>query len=128
MTKQITFTLVVIATCILTSCKSTININQYVDKALPFGLTITTTDSATGLTKLTHMNIEVNSVKYVKLINWFDKNQDGWRTTPASYVTNIGVTQGAFRLLYTRNSVGALIGFTDKENKARQYSKTIKRG
>ncbi len=129
MTNQIGLTLLLTTTCILTSCSSPININNYVDKTSPFNLTINNTDSATGLTKSTQAKIAVTSDKYLKLINWFDKNENGWQTTPpASYVTNISVTQGSFRLLYNKDADDVIVGFTDKNNNPRQYSKTIKKG
>ena len=128
MTNKITFVFILTATCILTSCSSSININDYVEKNSPFILTLNKTDLATGLTKSSKTNIPVNSDKHLNLINWFDKHRNGWQPMPASYVTYISVTQGAFRLLYDNHGDGVIIGFIDKDKKARQYSKTIEKG
>ncbi len=128
MTNQITLVFILTATCLLTCCSSSININDYIEKTTPFNLTLNEIDLATGLTKLSQTNISVNSDKHLKLINWFDKNRNGWQSTPASYATFICVTQGSFRLLYNNHADGVIVGFTDKDKKPRQYSKTIEKG
>lgn len=112
----------------LASCGSKININNYIDKKSSFILTLNSTDKMTGLTKAIQTDIKVNSHKYSKLIEWFNNNESGWQLTPASYVANISVRQGSFGLLYTRGTDGAVISFIDKENKSRQYSKSITKG
>lgn len=115
-------------TCMLASCSSKININNYIDKNSSFILTLNSTDKITDLTKVTQTDIKVNSHKYSKLIEWFNNNESGWQLTPSSYLANISVRQGSFGLLYTKGTDGAVISFIDKENKSRQYSKSITKG
>ena len=123
LTKNCKLTLIM-ATLMLASCSSSININEYIDKNSPFDLTINAMDTATGLTKASQTKIAVNLKKHLKLINWLDKNKNGWHITLASYVANISVTQkNSFRLLCTKNDNGIVIGLHDK-----QYSKSIQKG
>jgi hypothetical protein len=111
-------------TFMLVSCSSSINIKDYVEKNSAFSLTINSKDTATGFTKSSQTKIIVGSDKYLKLISWLDKNENGWHTTPASYISTILVTQqNSFRLLYKKGDNGVVIGLKDK-----QYSKTIKKG
>ena len=74
------------------------------------------------------IEIAPNSDKFIKLTNWTENNKTGWETTPASYVSEVFVGQGNFRLLYTTGTDGVVIGFTDRENIPKQYSKKIKKG
>jgi hypothetical protein len=117
----------VILTCFLISCKTDININHYIDKNIPFKLTITNTDISTGLTKQDNFEIAVNSVEYKKLMAWCDTNVNGWTQTFASYIPDIFVRQGNFRLLTIAKGTSVVVGFTDDNNKPRQYTKTIKK-
>lgn len=114
--------------CILTSCSSQININKYIDKNAPLELRINKIDSLTGFTSTEQLEIPVNSDKFIQLTQWADNNTTGWRSTPASYIAGVYVGQGNFRLLYTAGTTGVVIGFKDKENKPRQYSKKTKIG
>ena len=72
--------------------------------------------------------IPANSDKFIKLTQWAENNTTGWKSTPASYVAEVFVGQGEFRLLYTTRTDGVVIGFTDRENNPKQYSKKIKKG
>ena len=72
--------------------------------------------------------IPANSDKFVKLTQWAENNTTGWETTPASYVAEVFVRQGNFRLLYTTGTEGVVIGLTDRKNIHKQYSKKIKKG
>ena len=114
--------------CSLTSCTSQINFYDFIDKNAPLELRINKYDSMTGLTSTQQLEIPVNSDKFIKLERWANNNTTGWRSTPASYHAAVYVGQGNFRLLYTAGSAGVVIGFTDKENKSRQYSKITKKG
>ena len=128
MTKQMKYLFLVTTTCILASCSSTINMNDYIDKNSSFTLTLKSRDKMTALTKSTQTDIAVNSKKYLNLIKWINNNESGWQWTPASYITNVSLEQGSFRLLYMTGMDAVVISFIDKENKARQYSKPIKKG
>ena len=74
------------------------------------------------------IEIAPNSDKFIKLTQWAANNTTGWATAPASYVSEVFVGQGNFRLLYTSGTDGVVISFTDRENNPKQYSKKIKKG
>jgi len=118
----------VLLTCVLTSCNSRIKLNEYFNNKSSFTLTINSIEKSTGLTQTTQTEIEVISNKYSKLIEWLNKNESGWQMSAASFVTEFSVSQGSFKLLYTKGTNGAIISFIDKENKPRQYSKSITKG
>ena len=113
---------------VLTSCTTTIDFNEYIDKDLPLELKIQKNYLSTDSTKPERLEIPANSDKFMKLTQWAENNTKGWETTHASYVAEVFVGQGNFRLLYTTGTDGVVIGFTDKENNPRQYSKKIKTG
>lgn len=125
---QIVFSFLIVASFILTGCRSTVNIYDYINKNVPFNLTIKSTDTTNGLNAPMQTSIAVNSDKYKKLLDWFYNNENGWQTTPTSYMANITVTQASFRLLYNKNGDNVTIGFSDKSNGPQQYSKTIRKG
>ena len=106
---------------ILTGCKTEININDYIDKNASLKFKI-------GRDSFEYTDIEVNSNKYKKLIQWGNENVSGWQMTPASYISDICVIQGEFRLLTSFNSNGVVIGFNDKNGKPKQYNKAIIKG
>ena len=128
MKRQILQLFLFFSICMLTSCSSQININEYIDKNAPLELRIDKIDSLTGFTSTEQLEIPVNSDKFIQLTQWADNNTTGWRSTPASYIAGVCVGQENFRLLYTVGTAGVVIGFTDKENKPRQYSKKTKIG
>ncbi len=113
---------------VFSGCSTYINISEYINKNAPLNLTINKKDNTTGLTTSNHFEIAIHSDKYQKLIEWGNNNTDGWQWAPASYIADIYVRQGDFRLLYTSVNKGVVIGFTDKEGKSKQYSKTIING
>jgi hypothetical protein len=117
-----------ILTSIFSGCRTDFNISEYINKRAPLKLTINKKNNSTGLTTSSNFEITVNSDKYQKIIEWGNKNTDGWKYTPASFIGDISVTQGNFRILYTLGSNGVVIGFIDKDNKPKQYSKTIEKG
>ena len=102
-------------------CRQHIDINNYIDKKLPLELKI-------GNQLKRPDTIKVNSDKYRKLVDWGKANKDDWQSTPASYIANICVGQGNFRLLYLPDKDGVVIGFTDNQGNPKQYSKRIKKG
>jgi hypothetical protein len=117
-----------ILTSIFSGCGTDFNIAEYINKNVPLKLTINKMDTSTGLTTSDHFELPINSEKYKKIIEWGNKNTDGWHSTPASYIADIYVGQGDFRMLYTLGSNGVIIGCTDKEGKPKQYSKIIEKG
>ena len=128
MIKNFKIVFLVLLTRILTSCNSRIKLNEYFNNKSSFTLSINSTIKSTGLTQTTQTEIEVISNKYSKLIEWLNKNESGWQMSAASFVTEISVSHGSFKLLYTKGTNGAIISFIDKENKPRQYSKSITKG
>jgi len=122
--KQIKRTWTIFGLLILTfafsGCNTAININDYIDKNSPLKLSIGN--------PLDHVDIAVNSDKYKKLIQWGNEHLNGWQRTPASYIADIFVGQGDFRLLLISKSNGVVIGFTDKNGKSRQYVNKINKG
>lgn len=110
-----------ILTLAFCSCKQHIDINDYIDRYSPLKLKI-------GNQLKQPVIIQVNSDKYRKLIEWGKINTDDWQSTSASFIADIYVGQGSFRLLCLPGRNGVVIGFTDKQGNLRQYSKTIKEG
>jgi len=118
----------IILISILAGCKTHININDYIDKNVAVKLKVSKKDNSTGLTSFKNFDIPVNSDKYKELIEWGNKNTAGWQSTLASFIADIYVGQGDFRMLYNSGSKGVVVGFKDKEGRAKQYSKTIMQG
>jgi hypothetical protein len=110
----------------ITSCSTEISIEKYVDLNSTLTLTVNKTNEKTGLTESVTKIIEPKSEKFRQLIDWANNNLDNWKSTPASYIAKVAVTQKDFRLLYNQDFV--VIGFTDSDGKAHQYSKTVKKG
>ena len=121
------FIILLLFTSILSSCGTTVNINDYIDTNVPLTLIVWKRNITTGQSTSDSFTIAVNSVKYKKIIQWSKENTSDWKLTPASYNTEIVLTQNNFRLLYTTKTDGVVIGFKDKTNKERQYSKKIKK-
>ncbi|AFD08628.1 hypothetical protein [Solitalea canadensis] len=90
-----------ILTSSFSGCGTDININEYIDKNAPLKMTINQRDNSTGLTTSENFEIAVNADKYQKIIEWGNKNKDGWQWAPASYIADIYIGQGNFRMLYT---------------------------
>ena len=128
MTKQHRNLFFFILMFVLTSCSTNIDFNEYIDKNLPLELKIQRNYLSTDHTMPEQIEIAPNSDKFIKLTQWARNNTTGWETTPASYASEVFVGQGNFRLLYTSGSDGVIIGFTDRENNPKQYSKKIKKG
>ena len=120
--------LIIILALGLGACNSNININDYINKKAPIILQISKEDTITKFTSSEKIEIKVDSDKYKKIIQWSNENTSGWRWTPASYLSDISISQDNLRLLYWKGGVNVVIRFTDKENKPQQYSKTIKKG
>ena len=124
--KQTNIIFIIIVLLTITSCSTEISIEKYVDLNSSLTLTVNKTNDQTGLTESETKTIEPKSEKFIKLINWSNDNLDNWKSTPASYLTKVAVTQRNFRLLYNQDFV--VIGFIDNDGKAQQYSKTVKKG
>jgi len=125
MVKQRNLTIVLLITCFLSSCSRQINICDYIDNAKPLEMTIIKADKLAQFDTIKKIMIPSNSDKYLRLIQWAECNKTGWQITPASFVSEICITQDDFRLLYTSGSSGVVIGFTGTDKKPVQYSKSI---
>ena len=99
---------------------------QYIDLHSTLTLTVHKYNDQTGLTISETKKIEPNSEKFKKLINWANYNLNNWKSTPASYQVKVAVTQKNFRLFYNQNFV--VIGVTDNDGNAQQYSKNVVKG
>ena len=106
-------------TCVFSSCQTNIYINDHFDKTKSIKLSVGN--------PLKHIDLTTNSEKYKKLVEWSNKNTGGWHPTFASYISEISLHQGDFRLLYLKEG-GVVIGFTDPKGEPKQFSKTIDKG
>ncbi len=110
----------------ISSCSTETSIEKYIDLNSPLNLTIHKINDQTGLTESVTKKIDPNSEKFKKLIHWVNNNHDNWKSTTASYIAKVNVTQKNFRLLYNQDFV--VIGFTNNDGKAKQYTKTVEKG
>lgn len=124
--KRTNIIFIIISLLTITSCSTEVNIEKYVDLNSTLTLTVNKTNDQTRLTESETRIIEPKSEQFKKLIDWGNNNLDNWKSTPASYIAKVAVTQKDFRLLYNQDFV--VIGFIDKDGKAQQYSKTVKNG
>jgi hypothetical protein len=118
----LTFTLLLT----LSSCSTEINIGDYINTNSSLTLSINKTTQDTGLTNSQKVEISPDSEKFKKIIDWGVNNQSSWTKTPASYISEVSVTQNDFRLLYNHDFV--VVGFTNKNGEPLQYSKKVKSG
>lgn len=110
------------------SCSKELDIEHIVDLSSPFSLMINTTNASTGLTESTSTPLQVNSLKWRKLVDWGKRNPKGWQSTRASYNGDVYVSQGNLSLIYTIGSSGVVISYQDKEGQTRQLTKRIPKG
>lgn len=126
--KQIIPIITLILSLAITSCQTDLELNDVIDQKSAFTLTIRTVDPKTRLSSNETEEIKVNSDKWVKLVDFAKNQMDGWQSSPASYIGDIYVLQGDFRLVYTKGSNGIVIAFTDKEGNPKQYTNRIEKG
>jgi len=106
---------------IFNSCNSDLELNKITNQNLPFKLTLIDL-------KLEKLSIPVGSEKHMRLIEWLNKNNVGWKSSVASYHAKLCVSQKNFNLLYNPGSEGVVTNFIDHKKISRQYSKKIKKG
>lgn len=116
---------ILILMLILSSCSRDIKLENYVNKTEPFVLII---NSKNKLTESKSVTLEVNSEKWKKIIAWGNKNQEGWISSPASYIGDIYITQNDFKLTHLMDSKGVVISFKDKNGNPKQYTSEIEKG
>lgn len=112
----------------LTSCHTDLDINEIIDQEAPFVLGTETVNPKTGQTTYTTEQIEVNSEKWIKLVAFAKNHMQGWQSSPASHLGNVYLSQGNFKLVYTKGSDGVVVVFRDQEGKPRQYINNIEHG
>ena len=126
--RHLIWTITLITSLAITSCQTDLELNNVIDQKSPFTLTIRTVDSETGLSTNETEEINVNSEKWTRLVDFAKQNMDGWQPSPESYIGDVYVTQGNFRMIYTKGSDGVVIAFTDNEGDPKQYTKKIDKG
>lgn len=126
--KQIIPIISLILTLVITSCQNSLELNDLIDQTKPFKLTVMKGDSGIILKSKGTEEIKVNSEKWIKLIDFLKENVDGWHASPASYIGDISVAQGDFRLMQIMGSNGIVVAFKDKEGDPKQYTKEIAKG
>ncbi|WP_321279153.1 hypothetical protein [Marinifilum fragile] len=108
---------------ILISCGQAIKPDEILNKENDFKLTIHTENKYSSDSSIVKI-INKDSEKITKLKNWISKNSDGWESSIASWATpDISLIGTDFRLLIFKDEV--VVGFTDKNGKARQYTKRV---
>ena len=126
--KQIIQITVLTLSLAMTSCQTDLELNDVIDQKSPFTLTIRTVDPKTGLSSNETEELKVNSEKWIKLIDFAKNNLDDWQSSPASYIGDIYVLQGDFKLIHTKGTNGIVFAFTDREGNAKQFTKKIDNG
>lgn len=125
--KHVIWTITLVFGLALTSCQTDLDLD-IIDQNSSFTLTIRTVDPETGLSSNETEEIEVNSEKWIKLVDFAKNNMEGWQSSPASYIGDIHVSQGDFKLICKKGSNGVVMAFTDKEGNPKQYTKGIDKG
>ncbi|MEZ5047430.1 MAG: hypothetical protein R2831_10615 [Chitinophagaceae bacterium] len=113
---------------IVISCQNDIIIKELIDINSPIEMTVIIADSVTGLTEYKNLQIDTKSEKFKQLIDFAERNSQDWESSVASYVSDIAISQGDFRLLYWIGKDGVVIGFTDSNGDSKQYYKGINPG
>jgi hypothetical protein len=126
--KQIITAIVLISTLTMTGCQTDLPLNDIIDQNSPFSLTIWTVDPETGYRTNHIQEIEVNSEKWIKLVDFLKNNMDGLDPTLASTIGDINVSQGDFRLIYTQGWFAVVVSFTDEDGDPKNYIKEIEKG
>ena len=75
--------------------------------------------ATTSVTK----EITTDSQTYIELRNWLIKNEDGWSSSPATYVPSVEVRGKRFTLNFLSNI--AVLNFQAENGKYHQYVKDI---
>ena len=118
--------LIILIFCLsFTSCRITLDINDFIDTNSEFILIIVDVDSDTGLSTFKTEDIKVNSKKWVLIIEFLKNNIDSWRSSPASHIGNIYVKQNSFSLTYSKGFNSIVLKYIDKEGQPKQYYKSI---
>lgn len=126
--RHLTWTIALLISSTFTGCQTDLDFNDVIDQKSSFILTIRTVDPETELSSNETEEIKVNSDKWIMLVDFAKNNMEGWQSSPVTYIGDIYVLQGDFRLIHTKGSNGIVIAFTDKEGNPKQYTKEIDKG
>ena len=108
-----------ILSVLLLSCESDIRMNDLIDRNASLTLTILHLNEKVAEAEA--MEIKVDSKKHKQFMDWMDENTSGWITTPATFVTDVIITQSNFRLQYDPKGY-VVLSFYDRETDAEQIS------
>jgi len=111
----------------LTSCEADVDLRTVIDLDKPIQITINDSTYNFDINN-PKKYIQPKSLKWYSLKEFAQNNLTGWKPTPASYFCEIYLTQGDFRLLYTHQGQGVVIGFPNENGEPLQYAKKIKNG
>ena len=107
----------------ISSCSTSIELTQYVNKNSSFHLRKSDEFDTTKT-----INILPNSEKHNQLVTWLNENESGWNSSIASYISKYCLFQDNFRLLFSPENNAVVVGFNDKKNNPKQLYKEIKNG
>ncbi len=108
---------------VIVSCRQDIKPDEIFKRANDFKLTIHLGDKYTSDSTIIKI-VNKNSLKINKLKDWLTNNLHGWESSIVSWATpEISLIGTDFRLLIYKD--GAVIGFTDRKGKAKQYTKKV---
>ena len=108
---------------ILISCEQAIYPDEIFKRENDFKLTIHNENDYSSDSSTVKI-INKDSEKIAKLKDWISNNSGGWESSIASWATpDISLIGTDFRLLIFKE--GVVIGITDKNGNARQYTKRV---
>jgi hypothetical protein len=108
---------------VIVSCKQDIKPDEILKRGNDFKLTIHLGDKYTSDSTIIK-TINKDSLQINKLKDWLTNNLHGWESSIASWATpDISLIGSDFRLLIYKD--GAVIGFTDRKGKSKQYTKKV---
>ena len=121
--------IILILFMVFSSCQTEIDIKTIIKENSPLVLTLKTNEVDFVKNMLNQTDtIKINSEKWNKLEEFASNNMNGWKTSPASYISDFYLSQEEFRLLGWTGGNAVVIGFVDLNGKSLQYSKKIKPG
>ncbi len=127
-TDKKTYLILILLAFVFTGCSTNFELEKYIDNSASFQLTINKINLKTGLTTKTTEDLDVNSIKWNKIIEWAGKNKEDWQFSIASHIGDVYINQGDFRLIYSEGSKGIVVEFIDKQGEIKQYIKEIVKG
>lgn len=118
---MVSLILMAIAVC----CQTRLDTENLIDQKSPFFLTKM---SSAILLDRHQVVIEINSEKWIKLVEFIKLNSNKWESTPASYEGDLIVVQDDFKLLILNGKDSVVLNYKDKEGRSKQYIKKVSYG